>query len=671
MSAPFPAADTSFAKDGKAVNRFQSIGMLLWAITGLLVVMLVSIFAVAATTAFERKQEAARILTTIRIERDILAVKEHIRSELSAIGLVFARTARQDRSEHAVMQFSVRHAKTRAALESVIRQMQSRFGTDTPGLARLVAARTRYDAVSDDMIAALHGDGDTSEILVQWRAAINNLADAANAQAAILSRSAISTDHFINEMVEVNKYAWDLRVDTGTERRAIATAITDGRPPSPEQTRQFLEMNGRIDGLWAKIENERDQVALPPRLKTVIQRAQKDYFADYRAARGAVTERLASGKGAGLSDQEWLDLSDPALASVGAISFTALDLMENHAGHLAARASRNSWLTIGLMLLSIGMASFMALYVRWRVIGPLKSITRTMSEVVEGNLDQNIPFRERPDEIGQFARALHLFRAGAIERQRLEKELLQNQAAKEMAETSNRVKSEFLANMSHELRTPLNAIIGFSDVMRRNIFGPLPGRYEDYAALINESGTHLLDLVSDILDLSKIEAGKFTIDPQPVDLAETVAYCIQLTRRRAEERSVKVTSSLPDMSFTFIADPRACKQILLNLLSNAVKFSREGGGVEVQARIAGDRVIIAVRDNGVGIPASALSRIGHAFEQASNNPLLAREGTGLGLALVRALVARHGGSIHIDSAENVGTTVTVELPLSQRGDIAA
>ncbi len=676
MSAVFPgvyahAPGSIGLPVSSAVKPFQSIGMLLWAITGLLVVMLVSIFAVTAKTAYERKEEAARILSTIRIERDILGVKEHIRAELSAVGLAVARADRDARGTRIAMQIAVRHAKSRAALASVVRQLESRPGEPAPGIPALVAASTTYDAASAALIGAMRGKGDATPMLVRWRDAVGRLADAANSLAAALSRSTVSTDHFINEMVDVNKFAWSLRVDTGSDRRAIATAITEGRAPDPEQMRQFLEMTGRIDGLWTKVQDELDQASLPPRLKTAIERARKDYFIDFRAARKAVIDRLASGRGAGLSDQEWLDLSDPGLASVGAISFTALDLMENHAGHIAARADRNFYLAIALMLLSIGLASFMALYVRWRVIGPLQSITHTMREVVEGDLGRAIPFRDRPDEIGQFAQTLSLFRDGAIERQRLESELLRNRAAKEMAETSNRVKSEFLANMSHELRTPLNAIIGFSDMMRQRVHGPLPGRYDEYAALINESGTHLLDLVSDILDLSKIEAGKFVIDPQPVDLAETVDYCIQLTRRRADERGITVTSSLPEVPFTLIADPRACKQILLNLLSNAVKFSLPGGRVEVTARIVQDRIRLTVRDNGVGIPASALSRIGQAFEQASNNPLLAREGTGLGLALVRALATRHGGSVRIESEEHVGTLVTVELPLAVRGECAA
>jgi signal transduction histidine kinase len=203
------------------------------------------------------------------------------------------------------------------------------------------------------------------------------------------------------------------------------------------------------------------------------------------------------------------------------------------------------------------------------------------------------------------------------------------------------------------------------------LFGPLSEKYEEYSALINESGHHLLNLVSDVLDLAKIEAGNFSISPESVDLKETVNYCIQLVARSAEKRGIELATDLSECPLAIMANARACKQILLNLLSNAVKFSRVGGQVNVTTAVVRDFVKIIVRDNGVGIPASALSRIGHAFEQASNDPLLARECTGLGLALVRALVGQHDGSILIESKENVGTAVTIELPLSERKRAAA
>jgi cell cycle sensor histidine kinase DivJ len=219
--------------------------------------------------------------------------------------------------------------------------------------------------------------------------------------------------------------------------------------------------------------------------------------------------------------------------------------------------------------------------------------------------------------------------------------------------------------MSHELRTPLNAIIGFSDIMQNQMFGPVQKQYRDYATIIHESGNHLLNLVSDILDIAKIEAGKFVLDFQEIDLTESVAYCVRLVKKRADEQGLRLVTLLPAQGLTFTADQRAFRQILLNLLSNAIKFSRSGDEVEINARIAGGRLVLAVSDHGIGMSKDLLARIGRPFEQAINDPVHAREGTGLGLSLVRSLVVQHGGALHIDSREGAGTTVTFELPLTQ------
>ncbi len=160
------------------------------------------------------------------------------------------------------------------------------------------------------------------------------------------------------------------------------------------------------------------------------------------------------------------------------------------------------------------------------------------------------------------------------------------------------------------------------------------------------------------------------MDMGAVDLEETVDYCIRLTRRRAEECGIRLVKAV-DGPLPLTADARACKQIVLNLLSNAVKFTRKGGLVEVAAQATDETVRIIVRDTGIGIPAHVLSRLGTAFEQANNDPMLAREGTGLGLALVKSLVARHGGRLILESVETVGTTVTVELPRRQAAQAAA
>jgi len=282
-----------------------------------------------------------------------------------------------------------------------------------------------------------------------------------------------------------------------------------------------------------------------------------------------------------------------------------------------------------------------------------------------------IPMQDRRDEFGQFARTVSLFRDATLERERLRSELVENLSAKEAAVAASKVKSEFLANMSHELRTPLNAIIGFSDTMRSRLFGPMHARYEEYAVLINESGHHLLSLITDILDLSKIEAGKFVLDPRPVDVAESVASCLEMTRRRAEETGITLTASVPDDLPMLIADARSVKQILLNLLTNAVKFTPKGGAVSLSVTAREGNLHLAVRDTGIGIPGKTLERIGLPFEQAENDPMRAREGTGLGLALVKSLVEKHGGRMQIESREGFGTTVSVELPLDCGQRLAA
>ncbi|WP_197028259.1 ATP-binding protein [Bosea sp. 117] len=246
-------------------------------------------------------------------------------------------------------------------------------------------------------------------------------------------------------------------------------------------------------------------------------------------------------------------------------------------------------------------------------------------------------------------------------------ELAQNYAdEKTRAEQANRAKSEFLANMSHELRTPLNAIIGFSELMESGLFGPLGcDKYGEYCRDIRDSGRYLLDVINDILDMSRIEAGRVQLNMQPMRLDEVVADAVRVMAVRAEEKKLAVVTEV-DADVTLEADKRALKQITLNLLSNAIKFTPEGGQIALRTRLTKQSALFVVEDTGIGIPKGALAKIGKPFEQVESQFTKTYKGSGLGLAIAKSLIELHGGTMRIRSTEGSGTTVIVRLPLNGR-----
>ncbi|MGY6708346.1 MAG: PAS domain-containing sensor histidine kinase [Rhizobiaceae bacterium] len=237
----------------------------------------------------------------------------------------------------------------------------------------------------------------------------------------------------------------------------------------------------------------------------------------------------------------------------------------------------------------------------------------------------------------------------------------------ERAEAANQAKSEFLANMSHELRTPLNAIIGFSELMQQQLFGPLEPKYAEYTRDIHGSGQYLLGVINDILDMSKIEAGQFSIDRESIDLCPLIRETVRVVALQAAEKSITVETNIPD-SMRLYADRRAIKQIVINLLSNAVKFTGEGGRVSLRARKVSGAIVLSIEDTGCGIPKEALKKLGRPFEQVQNQFSKNHTGSGLGLAISRSLAQLHGGALKIRSTENVGTIVSVRVPVRRKAE---
>ncbi len=237
---------------------------------------------------------------------------------------------------------------------------------------------------------------------------------------------------------------------------------------------------------------------------------------------------------------------------------------------------------------------------------------------------------------------------------------------KTRAEEANQAKSKFLANMSHELRTPLNAIIGFSEIMGSGMFGPLGSdKYREYCHDIHQSGQYLLDVINDVLDMSKIEAGRIRLDAEPVDLEPFLNDAMRVVSGRANDKRLKLTARI-GRGIRLTADHRLLKQIVLNLLSNAVKFTPEGGRITIRARAtAAGWVSVSIADTGIGIPEDALARLGRPFEQVESQLTKSHQGSGLGLAIAKSLTELHQGTMRIRSTPGRGTMVLLRLPISR------
>jgi signal transduction histidine kinase len=303
---------------------------------------------------------------------------------------------------------------------------------------------------------------------------------------------------------------------------------------------------------------------------------------------------------------------------------------------------------IAFAVMSILLALVLGYAISWSLIGPVEQIDERLRQIGAGNFAARIEVPNR-DELGALASDINRM---SDELGRLYRQL----------ETASRHKSEFLANMSHELRTPLNAIIGFSEVLEARMFGELNAKQLEYVHDIHSSGRHLLSLINDILDLSKIEAGKVALEEAPFHLSTAMEGALTLIRERAARHGIDVKLEVDERLGEIVADERKVRQVLLNLLSNAVKFTPDGGRIDVRATVVDGTVEVSVKDTGIGIAPQDQEAIFEEFRQVGHNAMHKREGTGLGLTLARKFVELHGGRIRVQSELGKGSTFTFSLP---------
>jgi signal transduction histidine kinase len=646
------------------MKRHLSIGFILSTITALLVAVLVSVFALLAQSADHQYRQAKHVLNVTQLARGMINARSGMRSESGTMSMVLSRDHATDATDAAALQAS--HNKMFAGLKQTISDLRSSPYAGNSSLARIEDLAARYNRISDEVFVSIRRSAaERRPGLFQERLDLSTaLVQAINLQSEIITYDIARMDPFIDRMLDVSDTAWRLRADAGADRLVVSNWLFGRMPVAIEGRLTLARGEGVMEAHFATLSAQADMPKFPTRLKKVMTNVRVGLDRDYFPVRQQLIQRRQAGQLIGMTDEQWLAFSVPQINRVVDISWTALNLASDRAKEMVDEAWRNLAHYLLAMTLCLVLAVSVASFVLWRIITPLRRITAMMHNVGDSDMKGEIPFENRTDEIGQFACALRSFRDSALEQQRLTSELLENRLAKESAEASSKIKSEFLASMSHELRTPLNAILGFSEILSAQLYGPLGHKkYVEYAEDVHKSGAHLLELINDVLDLSKIDAGKVELHETIFSVKELVDDVVVLVGSKAKDH-ITPKVYVPGHAH-ILADKRLTKQILINLLSNAIKFTPEGGTIRVGARNSRAGLEIYVADTGVGMDAAQLKKAFSPYGQVNSQIAQVRQGTGLGLPIAQSMARLQGGDVIAESTPGRGTRMILMLPATR------
>ncbi len=638
------------------MKRFMSIRSLLPAITILMTAALMGTCAVYAMQAARTARAAGIVPVIVDISDDLFSAIQAVRLERASVDTAIRA---QEPAPSAVLgAMEMRHARFVRSLDLALGKLaRLRVSGVEPKVSGIRASTKAYDDARRHAATEIQLPGENREsgLSQEWLAANKRLVEAIDDLSVLLENELGQTDAFVANMIQIKQATWIVRSDSGDERLNLREAVARDRPLSGQQLRQFALLRGRIEGNWRLVQEKVQPSSIPPQLRQAIQAVDQKYFFKYLPMRHAVLEDLNAGHPVRTSQQELEQFTTVGQQTIFSVGNTAFSLLRSHAAAQQSEALSNFYFALVLMAVFAGLGAATVIYVVRGVVGPITTIAAAMRSVADGNLEYAIAYENRTDEIGELARGLRVFRDNVITTHEL-------QIAKDAAETANRAKSNFLANMSHELRTPLNAIIGFSDIIQRQMFGSVLERYRGYATDISESGSHLLGLINELLDMAKLEAGRLELHEEQLDIVEAVGDCMRLIAPLADSSGVRLITCLADHLPRILADPRRIRQILLNLLSNAMKFTPREGQVSVSAFCQDGGMAIVIRDSGIGMAPEDIPRALESFGQIDSTLTREREGTGLGLPLAKRLAELHGGRLSIESELGSGTAVTVWLP---------